>query len=98
VPKFIAAALIAKNPEKYGFHAVVYQRPLDYERIKIPAGTDLRAFAQSLGVPPQALRELNPELQRDIAPKEEQGYLLKIPRVKQGEAQRLAQICWQAEK
>ena len=98
VPKFIAAALIAKNPEKYGFHAVVYQRPLDYERIKIPGGTDLRAFAQSLGVPPQALRELNPELQRDMAPKEEQGYLLKIPRVKKGEAQRLAQICWQAEK
>jgi hypothetical protein len=98
VPKFIAAALIAKHPEKYGFHAVVYQRPLDYEQIKIPGGIDLQAFARLLEVSPQVLRELNPELQRDIAPKEEHGYLLKIPRRKKGEAQRLAQICWQAEK
>jgi membrane-bound lytic murein transglycosylase D len=98
VPKFIAAALIAKSPGKYGFTAIGYQQPLDWERIKIPGGTDLRAFAQSIDVAPQVLRELNPELQGDMTPKEEQGYVLKIPRIKKGEAQRLARICWQTEK
>lgn len=98
VPKFIAAALIAKNPRKYGFNEVVYQRQLDYERVKVPGGTDLKAFARSLDVTPQVFRELNPELQRDMAPKQEQGYFLKIPRLKKKAAQRLAQIYWQAEE
>ncbi len=35
VPKFIAATLIAKNPEKYGFTDIPYQDPLSYDTVAL---------------------------------------------------------------
>ena len=32
VPQMIAAGLIAKDPEKYGFVSIEYQEPLQYEK------------------------------------------------------------------
>jgi membrane-bound lytic murein transglycosylase D len=96
VPQFIAAALIAKNPSKYGFDQVAYQRPFACEQVRVPGGTDLRRFAQVLEIDYQDLRELNPELKRDQTPREAQGYLLKIPKEKKREAQKLAQVCWRS--
>jgi membrane-bound lytic murein transglycosylase D len=96
VPQFIAAALIARNPQKYGFAGIAYERPWSYELVRVPGGTDLRRFAQALGIDYQDFKELNPELKRDKAPREAQGYLLKIPKDKKREAQRLAQVCWRS--
>jgi len=95
VPQFIAAALIARNPAKYGFDQVAYQRPFACELVRVPGGTDLRRFAQVLEIDYQDLKELNPELKRDQTPREAKGYLLKIPKDKKREAQKLAQVCWQ---
>ena len=88
VPQFIAAALIARNPQKYGFDGVAYQGPLVYEVVKVPGGTNLRRVAQVLDLDYQDLKELNPELKSDQAPPAPQDYLLKIPR---GKKKRLAQ-------
>jgi len=96
VPQFIAAALIARNPQKYGFDSVAYQRPLAYEQVRVPGGTDLRWLAQVLDLDYRDLKELNPELKRDQAPREVQGYLLKIPKDKKGEAQKLAKVGWRS--
>src|SRR5947209_10765398 len=38
VPKLIAAALISKHPERFGFH-VDYEPAVDYEEVKIPDAT-----------------------------------------------------------
>jgi membrane-bound lytic murein transglycosylase D len=92
VPQFIAAALIAKNPGKYGFDQVAYQRPFACEPVRVPGGTDLRRFAQVLEIDYQDLKELNPELKRDQTPREDKGYLLKIPKGKKRQAQKLAQV------
>jgi len=82
VPKLLAAAIIAKEPAKYGFADVAYLPPIEFDIVKIPSRTDLEQIAKALGVTPQALRELNPELRRSCTPPDYPGYELKIPKGK----------------
>jgi membrane-bound lytic murein transglycosylase D len=79
VPQMIAAALIAKDPEKYGFFGIEYQEPLRYEKMKVPEVTDLRLIAQACEVPLDEIRELNPELSRWCTPPNFPDYEIKIP-------------------
>ncbi len=78
VPKMIAAMIIAKNPEKYGFH-VDYLPPLEYEIINVPGGTDLRALALATNTDYDTIRLLNPELRRGRTPPNVKYYPVKVP-------------------
>lgn len=80
VPKILAAAMISKNPGKYGFREVEYQVPIDYEKVKMTSTTDLEVAAECAGVDPDLVRLLNSELLQDMTPPHIQGYSLKIPR------------------
>ncbi|HKY64099.1 MAG TPA: LysM peptidoglycan-binding domain-containing protein [bacterium] len=80
VPKIIAAAMISKNPSRYGFREVEYQVPIDYEKVKMSSATDLEVAAECAGVDPDLIRLLNSELLQDMTPPHIQGYALKIPR------------------
>jgi membrane-bound lytic murein transglycosylase D len=95
VPQFIAAALIAKEPERYGFCNIIYEKPFEYQKVKLPGGTDLKAFAQELAISWDVLRELNPELQTEMAPQGDKGYLLRVPKSQAQAAGRMARRCWQ---
>ena len=79
VPQMIAAALIAKDPEKYGFFGIEYQEPLRYEKVKVPEVTDLRLIAQACEVNLDEIKELNPELSRWCTPPNFPDYEIKIP-------------------
>ncbi len=79
VPKMIAAALIAKEPEKYGFHGITYQPPLAYEEVTLPAAIELKDVASASGVELSLLVDLNPELKRWITPPGESEYRLRVP-------------------
>ena len=79
VPQMIAAALIAKDPEKYGFFGIEYQQPLRYEKVKVPEVTDLRFIARSCEVTLDEIKELNPELSRWCTPPDLPDYEIKIP-------------------
>src|SRR5262249_15323661 len=35
VPKMLAAALIAKNPENYGFNGIQYNEPIDFDVVRV---------------------------------------------------------------
>jgi peptidoglycan lytic transglycosylase D len=98
VPQLIAAALIAKNPGKYGFNQIAFQHPWVYDRIKVPGGTDLRWFAGELKISSNDLLNLNPEIKAGKTPSDQKEYLLKVPAKSKGEAKRLARLCWQMEK
>jgi membrane-bound lytic murein transglycosylase D len=76
VPMIMAAIIIAKNPELYGFDLGVGE-PLAYERITVPRALDLKYIAEWTGVTVEHLRELNPELRRTTTPME--GHPLKVP-------------------
>jgi len=98
VPQFIAAALIAKNPERFGFTTITYHKPLVWATVKVPGGIDVRRFGEVLQVSLEELKDLNPELNQWVAPRDQREYLLKVPAPKKKEAGRLAQVCWQMEK
>jgi membrane-bound lytic murein transglycosylase D len=78
VPAVLAATLIAKNPEHYGFD-VTYEPPLTYETVVLDRPVSLQALARVSQVPFEDLRLLNPELKRSITPLQPDGYELKVP-------------------
>ncbi|HXX34708.1 MAG TPA: LysM peptidoglycan-binding domain-containing protein [Thermodesulfobacteriota bacterium] len=79
VPQMIAAALIAKEPEKYGFIGIEYQEPLRYDKVKVPEVTDLRLIAKACEVGLDDIKDLNPELSRWCTPPSYPDYEIKIP-------------------
>ncbi len=79
VPKLIAAILIGRNPEQYGFTDVAYMKPLRHETIDVPAGTDLEAVAVTANTSVKTLRTLNNELLKNQAPATQGDYTLRIP-------------------
>jgi membrane-bound lytic murein transglycosylase D len=79
VPLMIAAALVAKDPEKYGFTGVEYQDPLQYEKVNVPELTDLSLIAKACETSLDEIKDLNPELRRGVTPPNESEYEIKIP-------------------
>ena len=77
VPKLIAAALIAKHPERFGFH-VDYEQPPEIETVQVPDATDLHVIAKLAGISIEQVRDLNPELRRFCTPPG--GWTLRLPR------------------
>ena len=49
VPQIVAAALIAKDPEKYGMAQVKYQAPRACDRVKVPGGVNLATVCRIPG-------------------------------------------------
>ena len=79
IPKMIAAALIAKNPEEYGFSDISYEEPIRFETVKVPDATDLRVIAKASRSTYEELKRLNPELRRWCTPPNYPDYELKLP-------------------
>ena len=79
VPKIIAAALISKHPEQYGFLDLDYEKPLAWEPVNVPGGVDLRAVAELVNTDLEDLQILNSELRRGITPAHSESFTLKIP-------------------
>ena len=82
VPKLLAAAIIAKEPARYGFADIAYLPPVEFDTVTIPTRTDLELVAKIADVPYQALRDLNPELRRWCTPPDYPDYQLKLPKGK----------------
>jgi membrane-bound lytic murein transglycosylase D len=68
VPKLIAASLIAKQPERYGFTDIEPLPPLVFDEILIPDATGLDVIARLADTTPAALVELNPQFVRGVTP------------------------------
>jgi len=79
VPQMIAAALISKDPEKYGFVDIPYEESLRYEKVNVPTVTDLRVIAKACEISVDELKDLNPELLRWCTPPASPDYEIKIP-------------------
>ena len=79
VPSVIAAALIDKNQDHYGFHAEP-QDPLEYETARLSRPVDIRRLARACGIDAADLAEINPELKTSVTPRENGGYALRVPK------------------
>ena len=79
VPKFIAAKIIASNPEDFGFENVDYKEPLRYDKVELDSPVDLSVAAECAGTTLEEIRRLNPELRRWCTPPNAAHYVLRIP-------------------
>ncbi len=79
VAKFIAAALIATNPELYGFDTTKIKKPLKYEKVKIDKPVSLKFVARCTDTDIRTIRLLNPELKQWCTPPDVPQYELKVP-------------------
>jgi membrane-bound lytic murein transglycosylase D len=78
LPKLLAALLIAKEPEKYGFTNINYLPPLAFETVTVPTTTDLEIIAKASGSSYEAIKDLNPELKRWSTPPGVTDYAVRI--------------------
>lgn len=62
VPKMIAATMLAREAEAYGFGHVVREMPYAYDRVWVPGGTSLWTVAEATGSKMSHMRALNPHL------------------------------------
>ena len=83
VPNILATILIANSPHQYGFGHVRPAPPLQYDRIRIPASTNLSLLAQASDTSVQYLRYLNPHLRSNVTPPE--PYVINVPAGKANE-------------
>ena len=79
VPHFIAASMIAVNPEEYGFKNIEYHQPFDYDEVTVTGPLDLEVAAKCADTTVTVIRELNPELRRWCTPPDMPLYILRIP-------------------
>jgi membrane-bound lytic murein transglycosylase D len=79
LPKYMAAVLIARDPEKYGFKNLVYEDEVIYEKVPIPDATDIKVIARAAGMSVRELKRMNPELIRWFTPPDYKNYEIKLP-------------------
>src|SRR5436190_456432 len=77
VPNILATILIANNPNEYGFGHIRPAAKLVYDRIRIPASTNLSLIAQASDTTVMYLRYLNPQLRSNVTPP--MPYIINVP-------------------
>jgi membrane-bound lytic murein transglycosylase D len=77
VPQLIAAALIAKEPTRYGI-TIHNLPPLAYDSVRVPPGTPLPAIAKAARASTRDVIDLNPHLLRGMTPPRE-SYQVRVP-------------------
>jgi membrane-bound lytic murein transglycosylase D len=97
VPKFMAVALIARDPAAYGFR-VPPATSLQFDVVTIRGCMDLRAAADDTDSTYATIKRLNPEINGESTPPDRQYYPLKIPKGKRKTFQARAALAWNSEK
>jgi membrane-bound lytic murein transglycosylase D len=79
VPKFVAAALIARQPERYGFEEISYEPPMEYDEVTINQPLRLETVARLANTEVDVIKELNPALLQNFTPPMDGAYTLRLP-------------------
>jgi len=78
VPLFMAALIIAKNPQVYGFD-IQFDEPREFDLITVSEPTNLELIAQCTDTSLEFIQELNPEILRYCSPPDITAYQIRIP-------------------
>lgn len=79
VPKFVAVAIVATNPEKYGFVNLQYESPLEYEEVEIRRSLRIGTLAELAEADVSTIRGLNPALRGNATPPGNKSFIVKLP-------------------
>ncbi len=77
IPTYLAAAMICREPAKYGF-AMPVNNAIKFDEVVLEKSADINVLARSAGITTVELRYLNPELRQSATPTIN-NYTLKIP-------------------
>ncbi len=78
VPGYIAATMIAMNPEEFGFEKPLAREVYSFDVVNVDGLMPLEELAKAAAIPLDELKALNPELLRWATPPGD-SYPLKIP-------------------
>lgn len=79
VPKILAAALVARNPERFGFGGVQPEPERAAEVVDVPSSLDLATLARAAGATRDELATWNPHLLRGRTPPVPGPYRVLVP-------------------
>jgi len=79
VPLMVAAALVGKEPEKYGLGDVARWMPVETDTVSVPGGIDLGVVAIAAGVSEREVTRLNSHLVRKMTPPGDKPFPVSIP-------------------
>jgi membrane-bound lytic murein transglycosylase D len=88
VPKLIAAIIIAKEPELYGFTDIEDNQPISYDTITVGPGLSFDAVARITNSSSTTIQSLNQELLQEKTPLDREKYTLRIPKGTKKKAER----------
>ncbi|MFT3921075.1 MAG: transglycosylase SLT domain-containing protein [Myxococcales bacterium] len=80
VSKITAMAIVANNPERFGFGGLSLEPSIELAKIDVPEGTPLRPIASAAGVDVELLKTLNPHLKKGKVPPGEPRVQVYVPR------------------
>ena len=80
VPKLIAAIIIAKEPEEYGFTDIEDNQPISYDTIAVGPGLNFDTVARITNSSSETIQSLNQELLQEKTPLDRETYTLRIPK------------------
>ncbi|MBX3173313.1 MAG: transglycosylase SLT domain-containing protein [Gemmatimonadaceae bacterium] len=78
VPKLIAAALVGKDPTRYGVEAREVQ-PFAWDSVAVAANVPLAAVAKAIDVSVDTLKDYNPHILRGMTPPTGAATWLRVP-------------------
>jgi membrane-bound lytic murein transglycosylase D len=78
VPKLIAAALVGKDPKRYGVE-VRAVAPFRWDSVLVEANVPLAAVAKAADIPIDTLRSFNPQILRGMTPPNGNPVWLRVP-------------------
>ncbi len=79
IPKFLAASMIAKHPEKFGFSIPEEDTPPKLVRVRVPSPVMLQSIAEVCDISFQDLKRYNPALIKYMTPPAMAFYEVWIP-------------------
>ncbi len=79
IPTFLAATIIARNPEKFGFY-VKKDPPLEVDTVHISESVDLNVIAKIVDTTYAYIREINPAVLRWVTPPGVKDFVLYLPK------------------
>lgn len=77
VPAILAMVIVSKNLAAYGIPPVQPEPELEYDVVELTAPANLGLIADAADVPLAEIRELNPQLLKNVAPA---GSMVRVPR------------------
>lgn len=80
VPKIIAAAILGKYRERYGFTNIKYQEPLEYDTVTVDGNIGIDVLAKCAQLSVSEFKAYNPHLLQHALPSGNKKYSVHVPK------------------